>query len=83
MVAEQRLAVPEVTRAIVRRAGPSIELSSAPGPGAEDQRLRVIPRPSSCQQLPERRAFDELHHDEELLVQLADVVNGDDSGMIQ
>jgi hypothetical protein len=42
VVAEERLAVPGVTRAIVRRAGPSIELSSAPGPGAEDQRLRVI-----------------------------------------
>ena len=40
-------------------------------------------RSSASQQLPECRAFDELHHDEELAVELPDVVDGDDAGVIQ
>jgi hypothetical protein len=38
---------------------------------------------SASQQLPQGRAFDELHHDEELAVEFPDVVNGDDPGVVQ
>jgi hypothetical protein len=40
-------------------------------------------RTSASQQLPEGRAFDELHHDEELPVEFPDVVDGDDPGVVQ
>jgi hypothetical protein len=50
---------------------------------AGDLKSLLERRSSASQQLPESRAFDELHHDEELAVELPDVVNGDDAGVVQ
>ena len=41
------------------------------------------PRPSALQQVSKGRAFDDFHHDVELAVALADVVDRDDARMIQ
>ena len=50
---------------------------------AGDLKRLLERRSPASQQLPEGRAFDELHHDEELAVELADVVDGDDAGVVQ
>ena len=41
------------------------------------------PRPPALQLVPKGRAFDDFHHDIELAVALADVVDRDDARMIQ
>ena len=50
---------------------------------AGDVKRLLERRPSASEQLPERRAFDELHDDEELAVEFPDVMDGDDAGVVQ